>query len=466
MGMKKKNRKYRILIVDDEQDMRWILRELIEDKGYDPFTAENGEEALNTIVKHAPDLMLMDIKMPVMDGMTALEKAQEINADLPIIMMTAFSDTQTAVKAMKLGAYDYLVKPFDNEELIITIERALEKSTMAEELTLLRRQLEVRQDLRHRMGNSEEVQSLSDDVLRVAYSDFSVMIQGESGSGKELVAEAIHLNSSRSENAFIEVDCGAIPDTLIESELFGYERGAYTGADKRKAGYFETAHKGTLFLDEISNLPVAVQPKLLRAIQTKTVTHLGRTKKIPVDIRIICASNQNLLNAVKKGKFREDLYYRLNEFEIDVPALRHRKDDIPFLAHKFLNEAADELKKEVGGFSKQCLRLLLGYNWPGNVRELRNVVRRATLIAGLKVTPKCLPGELNHDGEAISLGAAESLLDQGLSWKELKQYHQRQLEEHLFSKTLEKTGGNKRKAAQLLKMDYKTFHTKVKNLGI
>ncbi len=455
-----------ILIVDDEEDMRWILRELIEQEGFNTVTANNGKEALIKMHAHKPALTLMDIKMPVMDGMAALEKAVEIDGDMPIIMMTAFSDTKIAVKAMKLGAFDYMVKPFDNEELILSINRALEKRSMAEELAVLRCRLGDRKDLRNQMGKSEAIKSLSDHVVRVAYSDFSVLIQGESGSGKELVADAIHLNSSRSEYPFIEVDCGAIPDTLIESELFGYEKGAFTGADKRKPGYFEAAHKGTLFLDEISNLPLAVQPKLLRAIQTKKVTHLGGTKTIPLDIRIICASNQNLMKLVKKGKFREDLYYRLNEFVINVPSLRDRKDDIPYLAAMFLNEATNDLNKELGGFSKQSIKLLLGYSWPGNVRELRNVTRRAALLAGKTVTPKCLPEELNHGGEPLSAAAAESLIDQGLSWKEFKKHHQRKLEEQLFGKILKRTGGNKRKAAQILKMDYKTFHTKVKELNI
>jgi len=465
--MRDSNNKEKILVVDDEPDMRWVLKSLLEKRGYDVITKEDGEQALEIIRRNNVGLVLLDIKIPKMTGIEVLEKTREIDIRMPIIMMTAYSDVRNAVKSMKLGAFDYLVKPFDNEELLLTIERGLEKKALEDEVTQLRSLLSERSDLPKVMGNSIEIQKLVDMIRRVATSDFCVLIQGESGTGKELVAEAIHANSNRSEGPLVILDCGAIPETLIESELFGYEKGAFTGAVKRKEGFFEAAHKGILFLDEISNLPKSMQMKLLRVIQTKQISHLGSTRLIPVDVRILCATNRDLLDAVKKGDFRRDLFYRINEFAIQVPPLRQRKDDLLYLANLFLNEVVEELNKKLDGFSKEVQRILLSYDWPGNVRELRNVVRRAALLADRNITPECFPDELVQLGQdGISMDGAELLLLEGLSWKELKKQNQIKLEKRVFSKLLERTGGNKLKASQILKMDYKTFHTKVKELGI
>lgn len=465
--MRDSNNKEKILVVDDEPDMRWVLKSLLEKRGYDVITKEDGEQALEIIRRNNVGLVLLDIKIPKMTGIEVLEKTREIDIRMPIIMMTAYSDVRNAVYSMKLGAFDYLVKPFDNEELLLTIERGLEKKALEVEVTQLRSLLSERLDLPKVMGKSIEIQKLVDMIRRVATSDFCVLIQGESGTGKELVAEAIHANSNRSEGPLVILDCGAIPETLIESELFGYEKGAFTGAVKRKEGFFEAAHKGILFLDEISNLPKSMQMKLLRVIQTKQISHLGGTRLIPVDVRILCATNRDLLAAVKKGDFRRDLFYRINEFAIQVPPLRQRKDDLLYLANLFLNEVVEELNKKLDGFSKEVQRILLSYDWPGNVRELRNVVRRAALLADRKITPECFPDELVQLGQdGISMDGTELLLLEGLSWKELKKQNQIKLEKRVFSKLLERTGGNKLKASQILKMDYKTFHTKVKELGI
>lgn len=464
--MEEKNRK-KILVVDDEPDVRWVLKNLLEKRGYDVITKKNGEEAIDIIQMNNVGLILLDIKMPKMDGMEVLEKTRAIDVRMPVIMMTAHSDVRNAVKSMKLGAFDYLIKPFDNEELLLTVERGLEKRALEDEVTQLRSLLSDRLDLQKTMGKSIEIQKLTDMVRRVASSDFCVLIQGESGTGKELVAEAIYASSNRSGGPFVVLDCGAIPETLIESELFGYEKGAFTGAIKRKEGFFEAAQKGILFLDEISNLPKSMQMKLLRAIQTKQITHLGGTKLIPVDVRIVCATNRHLLEVVKKGEFRRDLFYRINEFAIQVPPLRKRKDDLLFLANLFLKEVVDELGKKLDGFTKETEKILLSYDWPGNVRELRNVVRRAALLADRKITPESLPDEVAELGQdVISKNGTELLILEGLSWKELKKQNLIKLEKRIFSKVLERTGGNKLKASRILKMDYKTFHTKVKELGL
>jgi len=461
------NKEVKILIVDDESDMRWILTTILEKEGFQVLIAENGKRAIKKIRNEKPNLVLLDIKMPEMDGMEVLENLKKKVVTLPVIMMTAFSDVKTAVRAIKIGAYDYLVKPFDNDELLLVINRALERKSLYEEVTQFREHLGCRVNLQTRMGKSSVIEDMISKINKVATCDFSILIQGESGSGKELVAEAIHFKSSRADKPLVVVDCGAIPETLIESELFGYEKGAFTGADRRKIGYFEAANGGTLFFDEISNLPKIMQMKLLRVLQAKKVTHLGGTKPISVDVRLLCATNENLLQLVKQEKFRDDLFYRINEFIINVPPLRERKDDIMYLATLFLKEAAEELKKKLDRFSKEARENLIKYDWPGNVRELRNIVRRSSLLANRVVTQECFPENLRiMKMDKISLEDVEPLLKEGLSWKELKKHHQKKLEERIFKNILKQTGGNKSKAARLLKIDYKAFHSKVKELGI
>ncbi len=457
----------KILVVDDEKDMRWVLTTLFEGEGFKVFSAGDGKEALNILKKNRPHVMVSDIRMPKMDGMELLHHIREIDLTVPVIMMTAYSEVGTAVEAMKTGAYDYIVKPFDNEELILTVNRALKGRALEDEVARLKILLGEKKDVSRVMGKSTIIQDLSSKIKRVAGSDFSVLIEGESGTGKELVAEAIHLNSKREDRPFIIVDCGAIPETLIESELFGYERGAFTGAHKRKNGLFEAADRGTLFLDEIGNLPMSMQPKLLRAIESKSVTHLGGTKRIPVDIRIVSATNKKLTQAVQKGDFREDLFFRLNEFSIGVPPLRDRKDDILYLAHMFLKDVNRELNKLVDGFSKRVEKGLLLYSWPGNVRELKNIIRRTALLADRKITDAHIPQEMmNLESHSAQLHDLGGLISNGLSWKEIKKRHQVDFEKRVLTEVLEKTDGNKRQAARILQMDYKTLHSKVKELNI
>ncbi len=464
--MNPKNPK-KILVVDDEPDMRWILTNVLKKKGYRTITADDGKKAVQKVIKDDPDIILLDIRMPEMDGIQVLEKVREINPSTPVIIITAFADVKNAVQAMKLGAHDYLIKPFDNSELLLIIERALEKRALETEVEHLRSLLLDRVDLSSRMGKSTKIEELSKKVKKVAQSDFSVLIQGESGTGKELVAEAIHLNSQRSGGPFVVVDCGAIPETLIESELFGYEKGAFTGAFKRKKGYFEAANRGTIFLDEITNLPKSMQMKLLRAIHQKTVTHLGGTEKIQVDVRILCASNEEVLQQVKKGKFRRDLYYRINEFTIDVPPLRDRREDILYLSQLFLTEVNSELNKNIKGFSEEAKKFLLQYNWPGNVRELRNAVRRSALLASKEIQQSDLPREILISVQSEDIIKNESdTIDCEISLSKAVKNSVQKTEYELIVLTLKKTRGNQSKAAEILKVDYKTLHTKVKNFGI
>jgi len=463
--MANKNLK-KILVVDDEADMRWILTNVLKKEGYRVISADDGKKAVQKVIENDPDIILLDIRMPEMDGIQVLEKVRELNPSTPVIIITAFTDIKNAVRAMKLGAYDYLIKPFDNSELLLIIERALEKKALDDEVKYLRNALEDRTNLSMRMGKSTKVDELVDKVKKVASCDFSVLILGESGTGKELVAEAIHRYSTRRMGQLVEVDCGAIPETLIESELFGYERGAFTGAYKRKKGYFEAANKGTLFLDEISNLSNSIQMKMLRAIQNKKITHLGSTELILVDVRIVCASNEDILKLVEKGTFRRDLFYRINEFRIDVPPLRERKDDILYLANMFLKEASEELSKKLEGFSEEARKLLLLYDWPGNVRELKNVVRRSVLVADEIIVPDDFPDELKKlELSHMSIDEIDHLVLQGISWKDLKKNYQRKFEKQIIEKVLCYTKGNKLKAAGLLKMDYKTLYNKVKEMG-
>lgn len=457
----------KILVVDDDPGVRWGLSTSLQMRGYDVMTAQDGKEALQRIKEARPRVVLLDFRLPAMDGLEILERVREIDLKLPVIIMSAYDDVQCVVKAMKLGAYDYLSKPFDDDLLERTLKSTLREKRLMEH-TRPDRSLPGRwEDVQTKMGKSVKVQELLAKVKRVAPSDFSVLIQGESGTGKQLVAEAIHIHSRRARAPFVGLDCGAIPETLFESELFGYEKGAFTGAFRRKGGFFEAASEGTLLLDEIGNVPKSMQMKLLGVTENKRFTHLGGTEVIRVDVRILCASNRDLLEAVNRGDFRRDLYYRLAEFVIQVPPLRHRKEDILYLANLFLTEAGKELNKCLDGFSGEAEDILLGYDWPGNVRELRNVVRQSALSTERLVTPESLPQQLvQRDGRNVLMDDPGRLLEKGYSWKEIKRYHQSGFERKVFSGVLKDTRGNMRRAAEKVRMDYKTFRTKVKELGI
>ena len=353
----------KILIVDDNKNMQIILKNILSDEGYQITTFGNGKSALKEIEKNIPDLILLDIRLPEMNGIEILQRVKKIKEDLLIIMITAYGDIKTAVKAMKLGAYDYITKPFVNEDLILTVKKALETQELRGEVESLRKKLKDKTEIVKTMGESPEITKVLKQVELIAPTDMSVIIQGKSGTGKEVIANLIHQKSDRKNNPFIPIDCGAIPDTLVESELFGYEKGAFTGAISSKKGKFETANDGTLLLDEIANLPPAAQAKLLRVLQEKKVQRIGSTKPISIDVRIIVATNRDLSDAVKEGKLRDDLFHRLNEFKIVLPLLRERKDDIPVLAEQFLKDSNKELNKSIQGFTREALKLLLAYSY-------------------------------------------------------------------------------------------------------
>jgi DNA-binding NtrC family response regulator len=456
----------RILIVDDEKMSCRVLSSLLKREGFNSLVAHDRDKALEMIRSEAPDMMLAHVKIPGMDGMKVLKEAKNLDQDLPVVLITGHAELHEAVGALETGAHDYLIKPFDNHEMIRVIHRALDKRALKRKLRSLSSRFPEKVSLKEKMGPSNVVTRLISDANRVAGSDFTVVILGETGAGKELVARAIHQASPRFESPFIPVDCGAIPETLLESELFGHEKGAFTGADTQRRGKFEMAQDGTLFMDEISNMPLGSQAKLLRVLQEKKVYRVGGTQPLEVNVRLLAASNQDLSGLTSSGSFRRDLFYRLNEFTITIPPLRERKEDIPYLAKRFLDTANIELNKRVRGFSESALNVLFSYPWPGNVRQLRSTIRRATLMAHEMITEKDL------DLKRVPVpGLAFTPKVQGMPWKDLslKEIVAQSIEaveREVLSQVLKYTGGNKAKAARLLQVDYKTIHTKLKKLGI
>jgi len=455
-----------VLIVDDDQDLREILARLVRKEGFTPLTAADGGSALELLRLRGAEVMLADVHLPDRDGLELLKKAREMDPDLPVIMITAYAGVNQAVAAMRAGAHDYLAKPFQHREVIRLLHRALDERQGRRGMGGGGADSTSGGSLRESMGPSDAVARLITEVNRVAHSDFSVVILGETGSGKELVAAAIHRNSPRAAGPFVAVDCGAIPESLLESELFGYEKGAFTGADARKAGKLEVAGGGTLFLDEISNLPPGSQAKLLRVLQEKTIQRLGGHTPLKVDIRLLAATNQDLEAVVAAGAFRRDLYYRLNEFSINLPPLRDRQEDIPYLAGRFLDLTNAELRKEVKGFSSGALEVLSSYLWPGNVRQLRSVIRRAVLLARELITPS----HLNIQGTGALAQSLPSRTPEtswrDLSLKEIVRRNVDRVEKEVLIQALQQTHGNKAKAARILSIDYKTMHLKVKQHGI
>ncbi len=460
-----------ILIVDDDNDFRLLLSEILEKEGYKTISAGNGTDALKYTKKYSPELVLLDIKMPKMDGIEILERIKDFNPDISVIMITAFVNIRDAVKTMKLGAYDYITKPItSNEELIHTIDKALKTKKLSNEVDSLRRRIaEERDSLK---GDSPLMKKVFKQISCIAKTNMTVVVQGESGTGKELVARQIHHQSDRCSAPFIALDCGAIPDSLFESELFGYEKGAFTGAYDSKEGKFEQAKKGTIFLDEINNLSDAAQVKLLRVIQERKLQRLGGKKIINIDVRIIVATNSMLCVEMRKGKFRSDLYYRLNEFVIDIPSLRERKDDIMVLCKYFIEKANMEHGKEVTEVSSAAMKKILEYNWPGNIRELRNVLRRATILAeNSKIEVTNLPSEIinkgySNQGEFVSSELLSKELGNGLSLSEITETVLKNAEREVISKVLKETKFNKTEAAKMLQVDRKTLYTKMKMLNI
>ncbi|SPD75724.1 Acetoacetate metabolism regulatory protein AtoC [uncultured Desulfobacterium sp.] len=381
-----------ILVVDDEAAMRESLKDWLMEDGYAVAVAPSGERAVAMALEKAFDVIFLDLKMPGMDGLEALMKLRSVSPESEIIIMTAYATVDTAVLAMKEGAFDYLVKPFDPDEIEIHIKKIVEHKELVMENLLLRKKLEEKYQFDEIIGKSDAMQEIFDLIGRVAPTDSTVLITGESGTGKELVAQAIHGNSSRCYMPFVAVSCGALPDSLLESELFGYEKGAFTGADHAKRGRFEMADKGTIFLDEIGDISLKTQVDLLRVLQQKEFARLGGEATIKVDVRVIAATNRDLLKAIRENRFREDLYYRLNVISIHIPPLRERKEDIPLLVKAFIRKYCLEMNRETSKIAPSALNLLMDYDWPGNVRELENIIERALVIGrGQEILPDDLP---------------------------------------------------------------------------
>jgi two-component system nitrogen regulation response regulator GlnG len=451
----------KILVVDDEEEIRALLVEVLQGRGFEVVTAEDGAAALEQVPRQQPAVILLDLTMPRLNGLEALPEIKRLDPEVPVIICTAHADLPTAVRAMKLGAYDYITKPFDMELLGLALDRAVERRQLRSRIEELRRQGAA--SLAERMGGSAAVAAVIQQVSQVAESSFTVLLQGETGTGKELVARAIHQQSPRRPGPFVAVDCGAIPETLVESELFGHERGAFTGAQSRREGKFQLARGGTLFLDEIGNIPTATQAKLLRALEQREVHPLGGARAVPVDARIIAATNAELQDGVKAGRFRADLYYRLSEFTITLPPLRSRREDITYLAQRFIDEVSMELGRPVRRIGDEAMQALLRHDWPGNVRELKNVIRKAALVAADEVTLEHLPA-LGAGAPSSPPGPEHAV--EGLSLREVAELAAVQAERDMIRQALQVTKGNKSQAARLLRTDYTTLHAKMKRYSI
>lgn len=441
-----------VLVVDDDADMRELAYDMLKDRGHQVTTAGSGEEALKRLAEEDYAVVLTDLRMKGMQGNELLTEIKRRFPDVNVILMTAFGSVETAVDAMKQGASDYLTKPVKKDELVRVVERVIREAALRREVSRLRREIHKEYSFHQILGKSKAIQAVFDLIRRVADSPTNVLITGESGTGKELVAKAIHYNSDRKDAPFIPVNCAAIPEQLLESELFGHMRGSFTDAKTDKRGLFEEAQKGTLFLDEISELPIMLQAKLLRAIQEREIRRVGATKPIPVDVRIIAATNLNLADEVKAKRFRDDLYYRLNVIEIKLPPLRERREDIPLLVDAFLKKCGDARRKEVKGVSEAALAMLMDYAWPGNVRELENVIERAvTLSRGEKIVPEDLPPAVQ--GSRGDRRVLDEAAERTLSLEAM--------EKEYILKILDKMGGNKYQAAQALGIDRKTLYRKL-----
>ncbi|SHF22037.1 DNA-binding transcriptional response regulator, NtrC family, contains REC, AAA-type ATPase, and a Fis-type DNA-binding domains [Desulforamulus putei DSM 12395] len=431
----------KILVIDDEEHMCWALERGLRQEGYQVLTATRGKEGLELIRKETPSLVILDLKMPEMDGLEVLVRAKDLLPKLPVIMITAHGTIDTAIEAMKLGATDYITKPFDLDELKLVVKQALMVSQLQEEVTFLRSELSKKYG--RIIGNSQAIQDVCTLVEKVADSNATVLITGESGTGKEVTALSIHQLSSRRDKPFVPINCAALPESLLESELFGHEKGAFTGAVARKLGRFELANHGTLFLDEITEMPLSMQVKLLRVLQEKQFERVGGTESIKVDVRVIAATNRDPIECIRKGTFREDLYYRLNVLPIHLPPLRERTEDIPLLVMHFLQKFNPSQEQLI---SPEAMGLLTSYHWPGNIRELQNVIERAVILSqGQEIKPHHLPKEIQKTdtgkGEA-GQGLIINFPDEGISFEEV--------EKELIIKALEKSNGNQTRAAQLL----------------
>ncbi len=446
--------KNKILVIDDDLEMCGLLSDVLKGEGLSVFAISESLEASRILKREEFDVIITDLKMKGLKGLDLLEEAKKVAPLTPVIIITAFGTIESAIQAMKMEAYDYITKPFQMDEIVLTVRKALENRLLKKEVVRLKKEVESRYHFHQLIGKSPSMQKIYDLIQRISDSSGNVLITGESGTGKELVAKAIHYNGVRKEGPFVPVNCAAIPETLLESELFGYKKGAFTDAKTDKKGLISGATDGTLFLDEITEMSPMLQAKLLRVIEERSVRPLGDTNSYPIDAKVISASNRDIRSLIREARFREDLYYRLKVIDIELPPLRERREDIPLLVQHFTGKFSDETKKKISGVSDETLKLLVNYSWPGNVRELENVIQRAvTLTQNETIRPDDLPSSMLQE-------IRENVLDRGLREK----YSIDQLEKEYIRKILIEVGGNKSKAAEILGLDRKTLYRKLEDL--
>jgi len=458
----------RILVVDDEKLIRWSLRKNLIREGYEVLEASDGQQAVDMLEDDGADLMLLDIRMPQKSGFEVLSYAVEHHPEIPVVLMTAFSSVEGAVDAMKRGAYDYLMKPFNHDEVLIVVRKALQTTRLRRELALLQREQRSEFGIESFVGKSRKTREVCELVGKIAASTATtVLVLGESGSGKDLIAKAIHYSSDRAANPFVNITCSALPETLLESELMGHEKGAFTGARDRKRGLFEVAAGGTVFLDEIGDMGVGLQAKLLRFLEEKAFRRVGGTNDLHVDVRIVAATNRNLEQAVRDGAFREDLYYRLMVIPVEIPPLRDRVEDIPLLITHFIDRFNREFRKKTHGLTPAAMQCCEHYDWPGNVRELRNVIERAMILENKELLdvqdlPQSIRATFENLGDAglraITDAPAFELPDGG--------YGLREMEELMVRQALEKAAGNQSRAAKLLDISRDSLRYKMRKFGM
>ena len=448
----------RVLVIDDEAGLRHTLLLILRDEGYRVTVADDGESGLRMALAEQPELVLCDIRMPRMGGLEFLEKYQEGGGTGLVIMMSAYGALETAIEAMRRGAYDYISKPFNADEVLLTLRKAEEREQLRREVARLKREVGEADGFEGVVGASAAMREVMDLALRVAPFPSTVLLTGESGSGKEAVARAVHRASPRREKAFVAVNCGAIPDNLLESELFGHEKGAFTGADRAREGVFEEADGGTLFLDEIGELSVQLQVKLLRVLQERSIRRVGGSGERPVDVRVMAATARDLVEEVKGGRFRDDLFYRINVVQIHLPPLRTRPEDVPLLAEHFLRRHAERLRITTPGLPRELLPVLAAYSWPGNVRELENVLERALVLSGGAIGVEHLPPHVRSGKQLFDVRDD----DGDLSVKRRLPA----LEKTLIQRALERSGGNRTRAAELLDLSVRALSYKIHDYGL
>ena len=453
----------RILVVDDETSMREMLRIVLRRDGYQVIVAQNGTEAIELLQRQPVDLLLSDIRMPDVSGVDVLRAAKAVNPDIVAFMMTAYASTDTAVEAMRLGAVDYFTKPFNMDELRLKVRRHLESHKLREENVLLKKALGTAYEFSNIIGQSPAMLEVFKMVETIAKTNSTVLITGESGTGKDLIARAIHFNSLRRDQPFVALNCGAIPETLLESELFGHMKGAFTGADANKKGLIEVSERGTIFLDEIGEMNATMQVKLLRVLQDRRFRRLGGTEEVQADIRVIAATNQDLQKRVAEGKFREDLFYRINVLPVHLPPLRERREDIPPIAEHFLARFGEQMKKPVRSISREAMDLLQAFSWPGNVRELENVMERAVALEQTpSVLPETLPEHVRRGVAPASGPMPAELPEEGI---DLEAHVEDIYRDHMVQ-ALKRAGGVQVKAAEMLGMSFRSFRYYAKKLNI